>query len=335
MTEFNIYNFFESSDIAEHCQKIGHVFSPLDMAILVNISSKSIKEKHAAYKTIINDYPDTPIHKTLHYDAMDSLHGILRELITWEESKINDFYTTGKDILYRQHIRFIESYNTFEHHMYRYDNCYSSAEKALSAVRESYDFKEDRVYKIGLVKEYIDTDEQFYVWVDFNGEITSISPPTSSDNPPIDFNLIFFHLPVPFEKGDLVTMEYDGKPRILVDIPHWYTGNRPYEEFLSGKFGDGSDMLGRYYYIGENGTLENDHGITDLHMIRYFTGELKGQERFLKYLSQYIKNKDESIDWLINLFCKFKAEADFKELDNLFGGWYRSLEDEDAVRDDS
>ena len=44
----NIYDYFHSNDIAEHCKKIGHVFSPLDMAVIIEKSDKPIRKKHAA-----------------------------------------------------------------------------------------------------------------------------------------------------------------------------------------------------------------------------------------------------------------------------------------------
>jgi hypothetical protein len=62
--------------------------------------------------------------------------------------------------------------------------------------------------------------------------------------------------------------------------------------------------------------------------MQYYKKELQGQARFLKYLSQYIKDKDESIDWLINLFLKFKGEADAENAGWYFGRWYKSLEEE-------
>ena len=318
----NIYEFFVSPDIAAYCQKIEHSFSPLDMAIIVARSKRSIKEKHNAYRAIISEFPDMPIHKTLHYDATDSLHNVLRELTAWEETRIKEFYLTGSDVVYLPRIWFADDSGLGERHIEVYDKCYASAEKAFRAVLKHYDIKADGIYRIGIEKDFVDTEKRFSVWVDHNGEITDIYP---QEAPPIELELIFFHLPVPFEKGDLVTMEYDKKPRVLVQIPHWYKGKYSYDEFVSGKRGDGSDMLGDYYFIGQNGLLTRDHGISDLHLIRYFKGELKGQNRFLKHLSQYIMNNDESIDWLINVFCKFKAEAELEKVDSLFGGWYIGL----------
>ena len=137
-----------------------------------------------------------------------------------------------------------------------------------------------------------------------------------------DLDMLFIHLPVPFQRGDIVTVEDCElpEPRVLADLPHWWSDR--YEDFISGKIGDGSDMIPYFYFINEDGVLIRDHSNPyDLWGLRYFTGELKGQDRFLKILSQYIKSEKHgnSIDWLINVFLKYRAEAESDELNRLFG----------------
>jgi len=105
LRNMNIYSYIISPDIADHCQKIGHVFNSLEMAVIIAISEKTIKEKHAAWREIIADYPDMPIHDSLNFDARESLHVFLRELITWEEKCITDFYATGDDVVFRPRVR--------------------------------------------------------------------------------------------------------------------------------------------------------------------------------------------------------------------------------------
>jgi hypothetical protein len=55
----NIYAFFNSPDVAEYCQSIGHSFNAVESAVMINQSdSRTLAEKHAAYRTIIAEYPD-------------------------------------------------------------------------------------------------------------------------------------------------------------------------------------------------------------------------------------------------------------------------------------
>ena len=59
----NIYEYIPSLDVAAHCEKIGHVFTPLEMAVLIELSKKILKEKITAWKALIADFPDMPILK--------------------------------------------------------------------------------------------------------------------------------------------------------------------------------------------------------------------------------------------------------------------------------
>jgi hypothetical protein len=55
----NIYDFFNSPDVAEHCQSIGHKFNAVESAVMVFKSkSRTLAEKHVAYRAIIAEFPD-------------------------------------------------------------------------------------------------------------------------------------------------------------------------------------------------------------------------------------------------------------------------------------
>ena len=116
-----------------------------------------------------------------------------------------------------------------------------------------------------------------------------------------------------------------GKPYVLNLLPHWYLNN-DYENFVSGKKGDGSDMVADVYFIDENSALMRDWGPPfEFLNLKIFRGKLEGQDCFLEYLSQYIKENVESFDWLISLFCKFRAEAESKKINNHFETFYDAL----------
>jgi hypothetical protein len=96
----NIYDYIVSADVAAHCKKIGHVFNPLDMAVIVALSDKTAKEKHAAWRHIAGHYPDMPIHKSHCFKAQQSLHAYLEKLIAWEEKCLAHFYSPGQGVVY-------------------------------------------------------------------------------------------------------------------------------------------------------------------------------------------------------------------------------------------
>jgi len=271
LRNMNIYSYIISPDIADHCQKIGHVFNSLEMAVIIAISEKTIKEKHAAWREIIADYPDMPIHDSLNFDARKSLHDFLKELITWEEKCITDFYATGDDVVFRPRVR----------SSYRSDyGCYRTVEKALEAIG-NIDTTELIVDKetIGAPK---------YCEAHFNSDAEMIGL-YGYDDCPGELRMIFIHIPVPFEKGDL--LEHDGKPYVLEDLPHWFTDPNIsviYEKMLAGD-ADGTDMVA-YTYSLYRGQLARDH-VPIYYYLKYFRGELQDKEKILHYVSSYLKGK--------------------------------------------
>jgi hypothetical protein len=320
----NIYDFFHSPDIAAHCKKINHVFSPLDMAIIVALSDKPLKEKHAAYRHIIAEYPDMPIHENRNFKAQPSLREYLRGLIERDEREIEAFLTPEEGAFYRLRVQFrlceearepIEAWNP---------PCFSSFDK-IKQHFSSAGWKGDRITEICVDKEYIDeNNKKQTVEINYDSEILVVLGSRLNK-----LESIFFHLPVPFERGDLVTT--DGiTPLVLKRMPHLGVSDEKftYEDFVAGKNGAGSDMSAGVYQFDSHSELAYACICYGLYSLQYFNGELEGQERFLKYLSQYIKTKDDRIDWLIAVYCKFKTEAEHEYWNGLFGGWYKKLEEE-------
>ena len=353
----NIYEYLVSPDIAAHCAGIGHVFSPLDMAVIVALCGRPIKEKHAAWREIIRDYPDMPIHKSMNFEERASLHDFLRGLIAWEEKMMADFYMPGEGIMYCP-----ESFWTSDERWADCGcGCYSTLERALEGAHRFWSLAERGRLLVRIERKYIDVDDwQRHFSAEFNSdgamlrfhswcrqhecaqqecaqqECDRICGVCLHDAGPGDLGMIFIHIPLPFTKGDLI--DFHGKPYILERWAHngWARNTREandlkYKDFVSGKIGDGSDMMAYMFYINKEGRLLSDHdsesGCTFSYCdFKLFTGELKGQDRFLKYLSQYIKNEEEDIDWLMSVFAKFRAEAKSDEAGVFLNGEYGGLD---------
>lgn len=284
----NIYEFFHSPDIAAHCQSINHQFSPLDMAIMVCLSEKkTLREKHAAYRQIIDEYPDMPIHRSVNFAARDSLHDYLRELIAYEEKVVAAIMATEASTVFQVYGRYRNCAHCFD--TWEVDGFFSSFEGAKAAGYEEWDEQEEWD-SLRIRKETVDGGENIpslSVTLDRNGDILDYDYhdwETERMEMPSD---IFFHLPVPFVKGDLITFD-DDKPYVLRDIPQWEDG---YEDFVRGKARDGSDMCAFVFYLRDD-ILEGDNGPPYMTWeMRYYKTELREQERFLKYLSSFVRNK--------------------------------------------
>jgi|GEM_PF-1672831 len=348
MPKLNIYDFL-TSDIAAHCENIGHTFNPLEMAVIVGYSRKTVKEKLAAWQTIIDECPDMPIRpndaeKTewwqkmkrdnpdidsgdyplqpcAKFKAKESLHEFLRDYISQHEKVIAEFFACGDGVIFRPHPYWTDNENKRE-----YDEeigCYSTFEKALNAVRA--EDPELEIRKIEMRKGKIDENfsEHESALFNSNGELINIW--YFKGMPKEELTDIFIHLPVPFEKGDIVTDD-DGSPCVLVCLPIW--DKTSYEELTSGRDGDGTDQSGLAFNFKEDtpdgGSFDHSHPCT--YYLEYYKKELHGRDRFLKAFSQYIKTRDQNNPGspavlLIEAFRKYQSEAEAKRLANIWDDW--------------
>jgi len=302
----DIYSYLESSDIAEHCRKIGHIFTSSDMATIIDLSKKTLKEKHSAWREIISDYPDMPIKRGEHFDAHDSIHDFLRELISCEEKTLEELYKTTDKAIYRPYVWRDKYINSDIEYPENDNGSYSTFEKAWAEIS---DWKEnyDNASIVTIKKEYLDDGDYIRAVINYKGEITNISTNLAEFNEfdHSDLWTRFADIPVPFEEGDLV--EYDGKPYVVTYLPHW--DKVRYEKLLSSEAGNNEIMLGNVHYLGSRGVFYYDH--VPYYTLKFWHGKLEGDARFLWHLSSFIKKKDDNIHELTNListYCYYTAE---------------------------
>lgn len=300
----NIYDFIPSPDIVAHCQKIGHQFSPLDMAVLVAMSDKTMQERHNAWRAIISEYPDMPIRGNTNFRARNSLHEYLRNFISNEEKLLANFLTPSDCVVYRTSIC-SPGYHRFEH----IGGCFSSFEKAFGSVQEPWNWDDDDEKYAAIRRETIDRENQWYsAQVNNRGAIIRIDSTIQFDwDDALD--MVFIDIPIPFEKGDIVT--FDGKtPGVLSWMVHWSEEPHLYADLVAGKLGDGFYNGGHCYIITEDGNLTCEYEpLVATHQLRYYTGELREQEHFFEYLSRYMKGTGYGEGWLLSAWTRFHAKA--------------------------
>ena len=99
---FDVYDFFNSQDVAEYCQSIGHSLNAVEVAVMVNQSRKhSLKEKHSAYRTIISKYPDMELPEGYNHPYFKSFHKTLEKYFAIEEQLIEKFLEPEEGTVYR------------------------------------------------------------------------------------------------------------------------------------------------------------------------------------------------------------------------------------------
>jgi len=192
-SKLNIYDYL-TPDAAARCQKIGHLFSPLDMAVIVQHSGKTVRDKLAAWQTIIDGGPDMPIGGNGNFKPRESLHEYLRGYIQWHEKAVADFHSHGEGIIFRPHAYWTHRDKNSEED---YDiGCYSTLGRALGAAQSKYpesEWPETELRKIEIYKGRIDgefSDDELAVF-NAKGELTEIY--FSCGMPEEDLKDIFIH----------------------------------------------------------------------------------------------------------------------------------------------
>jgi len=298
----DIFNYIHSPDVATHCKKIGHVFNPLEMAVIVAISDKTVKDKHAAWQQIITEYPDmSTYHEHYNFRAQKKLHDYLREFIACENNWLADFAMPAKNSVYRACLVARGDYRPSE-----VIGCYSTIKNTWEAVYKTCGGDSSDYRYVSIIKECLDNMDGEQKTVDFNFDREAIHAfgcgyGTTSDNVWLDDVCIYIYIPVPFEIGDLV--EYKGRPLVLAHSQQ-VGGFSVYDENAY------------VYCIARDGTIDHDH--VPYCKLQYYRDELRGRERFLKYLSDAFKSKHEhiEIDWLLDAFLRFQAEAENEKWSN-------------------
>jgi len=293
----NIYDFFNSPDVAEYCRSIGHTFNAVEAAVMVdNSNTRTFAEKLAAFRAIIAEYPDMELPKGNNHDYHKSFHKALGDLIIYEERKYARFMEVESNTVFQA--RFKEKYDdgtddfTFER------NIFSSYEKALADALE-YINSEHPASKQGILsgvwirKIFIDSVNYVEAKVSQKGEILKIDhnnkAAVSLENGIDSWLLsIYIDVPVPFKRGDLVEIDdgsWMGDVYVLIDICRDKTKQNAkwlYQQDLM-------DMTANVHYESK-GSLYCGcmHFYPDL---RYCRRKLKGAMKILRYVSLHMQDK--------------------------------------------
>ena len=312
---FDIYKFFNSRDIAEHCRNINYNFSAIETAYIVwHSNHHTLAEKHHAWKKIIDTMPDEQFHPNWDFNG-HTLHSFLRTYMQLQNEFIEDF-GKAKD-------KYVYTYSS----LYRYDDWYrpddifyNSYEACLNDLKvniiDDDDYNEISKVKINRHRLYSshisfqDVQESDSIIFDKRLCPIDIEPAnyeTDGDGkflgPSYGFYEMWVAIPTPFKKGDIMTDVdvYDSRtknhtPFILERIPYWRknadNGNDCNEQIerLMNIGVDWTDMQEGVYLQDYNGEIYWDHAFHYLDL-EYYREEPQGAEKFLFAVSSAMQGK--------------------------------------------
>lgn len=332
-----IYTFFNSEDVARHCQKIGHSFTSLQSAYLIDHSFRhTLVEKHRAFRWVMEHMPDEEmLFGTESWAAVrerrkpETLHCFLEKYMRLQNQCLDDFFDVSESCVYDCSVyeSVCDSAREYgnERKWSEQEGYYRTAEEALDAACADRD-REDRNERIRVCKHSMDkTQRCISVIFDFQKAVTEIEYDSGMSDEESDLmirlNEICFECPVPFQKGDIVcaspaSYAADG-PFVFLKV--WYEGKTAEEIRKYLKSADSSDMTAEGYFqdgwYGFKGQIywECMH---DYLSLEYYRGNLNGRKRILKAVSNFLKGELD-LDHVLNAYQIILNEENADNFRNL------------------
>ena len=336
MDNQKVLEYINSSAIREHLRKLDYQLTPVQCALLVRQSERhTLKQRHEAWRDIIETMPDCAVEKRMNCRGWDSLHEMLRGYMALENKILSRFHSE-EDAVYecefwaRSVIR-LEAKDTPRGNEcdWRTDNqrfrsfarCF---EYALKKTR-----KEQSRFLIH--KRYLETgsdssswEPYIYVEYDMSGEVLECDfvgsikfyalSEEENDLWSESFDGMWFDIPIPFEKGDIVC---DRVSRYKKDVPFVLLGTVPwYKKEHPSKHGtyycDYSDMDAYGYSFDHDQQFFNDDFRVQYLNLEYYTEPLKGSERILYAYRQLERGEIDGYLFL-KIYRMLMAEAAAEE----------------------
>ena len=300
--KFNIYSYMNSNDIARHCQRIRHKFSPAECAYLANASENhTIAEKHAMFNHIIETMSDEQIKlhgSSKHYPEV-SLHKTLKRYMEIENKALKSFYAADDNHIYNCDVYYCGTPSLF--------SCEYGLYKNLSDFWD--ELKKDNMgkfTKIRVTKINLSTQKKSTFTLNNEKEPVFLEYENLTDEEwdiVMMFDLMWFVCPTPFKNGDIVSFHpealvEDTEEFVLESICYENMDERHFK--MRREIGGSTDMTANGYFQDDDGKIFMEC-MHDYLSLEYYNGRLDGKLRILKALSKYLK-REIPLDLLLNAY---------------------------------
>lgn len=321
--QMNFYDFINSQAIGSYCQEMGHEFTPIQAAYLVNSSHRhTLKEKHQAFCHIMEQMPDEETNARVRHTADGAVHRagirwLLSRYMEIQNRYLEKFFDNEDGDVYEYRVCCSGDY-------YNEDNYYPTIQSVFARIDEEPSSEED-VSLIQVCKRKTDGSGQA-IRVSFNKEreVTDIDIEweMSEEDQDILYGIdgVCFVCPVPFKKGDIVYAPFqsgiypphaDREPFVLDYV--WYEEED--EDYIarysSSPHCCSADMVAYGYFQHPDGGLYGEC-MHDYLSLEYYPGPLDGKKRILKAVSNYLKGEID-LPLLLNAYYVLMGEENIKQ----------------------
>lgn len=274
----DIYEYFNSRDVAEHCKQLSRSFTGRELAYMIWQSNHhTLAQKVVAWEELIRTMPDETLEDGI------GLHHFLRQYITRLQQFISEFQGDAEGCVY--------SYEKlYKHAPERYLDesvLYASYEDCVAAAvaEDDWGTLSFRIRKKVIHKQAASQMGDAMLDLTPDGEPTAVfvAPYFGAIDllvEPFGFHGWYVEIPTPFKKGDIVTgVDLWGRrsePMVVDKLPSEHG-----EDYL--------DMCAHLWELDRYQRLDHNKYVCYL-SLEYYRGDLVEQKRFLYTLHNYIQN---------------------------------------------
>lgn len=279
LINLNIYEYFNSQDVAEHCQNLGHSFTGRELAYMIWQSNRhTLAQKIAAWEELIRTVPDEEL------EDGGGLHHFLRSYITRLKQFVSEFQANTDGCAYSYETLYTHAPERYldESVLYAsYDDCLSATTAEVKEAILSFCIRKKLIHnqsadRMGDAMLYLTPNgEPMGVFVaPYYGEINLLVEP-------FGFYGWCVEIPTPFKRGDIVTG---------IDLWGRRSGPMVVDKLPDGNGEDYIDMCAYLWDLDHQGRLCHNEDICYL-SLEYYHGDLEKQGRFLYALHNYCKDE--------------------------------------------
>lgn len=287
--KMNIYKFLNSRDIAAHLREINYEFSALECAWLVwQSKNATLKEKHAAWREIMDTMPDMSVTTYRGRIRFESLHIFLKTYMRIESELCELFYRQTHNTAY--------TYDVYYSYECDWENMQSQLCSSAETCIEKALIGDETPDRIMVRKHWIDDEkcisatfaaDRRLLSIESDGILSKAEGEIYGDI----FPDIWLSFPTPFQEGDLLAASCDplrSLPTAECRMPFVLTHLCTWDD-REGY--DSSDMTAYGYFPAADASIVYHECLHQYMNCEYLRCELKGAERILISISRYLKGE--------------------------------------------
>ena len=211
----NVYKFLVSRDLAIHLKKIKYEFSAFERAYIVATDNyNTLTDKHAEWRETVANMPDEMIQDDDYLDEPTSLHKLILGQIECDELLLRRFYDDEPYVAYSYEFYYEneKGWTKWNTPLYRsYEVCKAMIEDDIGSIGKPTLIRITKHFILDGSSENFDTRPEINLYVTPDFEVIHVY---AQDIPEIYhrvtlhqvFEYFGLNLPIPFKKGDILTL---------------------------------------------------------------------------------------------------------------------------------